>query len=179
VQYIEFALIIMLSILMVGPEVLKILAPIEYWEGIKLIPPIIFASFLIFLYSISVDLEYYYKSTRIIALNTLIAAVVNIVLNFIFIPKYGMFAAAYTTVIAYFIMFVIHYISARKLDDSLFPLRIYLLPLTFMVIGVIFSYLTIDYSLMRWGITVIGLSAYLILSYRNGRFNNIINKGDD
>jgi len=174
-QYIEIALIIMLSILMIGPELLKLLAPEEYWGGTSLIAPILFASFLIFLYSISVDLEYYFKSTKIIAINTVIAAIVNILLNFIFIPKYGMYAAAYTTVIAYLIMFIIHYFSARKLDSSLFPFKLYFPSLVVMVCAMLFLYLTKENYLFRWGITLLAFLIYLIIINKTGRLKSIIN----
>lgn len=42
------------------------------------------------------------------------AAVVNVVLNFIFIARYGYMAAAYTTLVAYIVLAVMQMLGARK-----------------------------------------------------------------
>lgn len=173
--YIEIIVVVMIGILMVGPEILEILAPKEYWSGKILIAPILLASFFIFLYSISVDLEYYYKSTKIIAINTMIAALINILLNFVFIPLYGASGAAFSTVIAYIVSFAIHYKAARKIDNQLFPFKIYINPIIFMLIAVIVSYLIFDFALLRWMIAILGFCLYIFISLKKGRFSSLSN----
>ncbi|MGI6226643.1 MAG: lipopolysaccharide biosynthesis protein [Peptococcales bacterium] len=172
--YIEIVLVVMIGILMIGPEVLALISPEEYWSGKILIPPVVLASFFIFLYSISVDLEYYYKSTKIIAANTFIAALVNLILNFIFIPRYGALAASYTTVVAYIISFAIHYREARKLDSELFPINIYIKPILIIIFIVISTYMLMDHGLERWLILIIGFGLYVLFSIKNQRFNKFI-----
>lgn len=171
--YIEIVIVVMIGVLMLGPEILVIMAPKEYWSGKILLPPILLASFFIFLYSISVDLEYYYKSTKIIATNTIIAAGINLGLNFIFIPKYGAIAAAYTTVCAYIVSFGIHYKAARKIDNQLFPFKTYVKPILIMSIAVSVSYIIMDYTVVRWTIAVGGFALYMLISYKKHRFSNI------
>jgi O-antigen/teichoic acid export membrane protein len=172
--YIEIVYVLMIVLLMVGPEILILMAPQEYWSGKVLIPPVLLASFFIFLYSISVDLEYYYKSTKIIATNTIIAAIANLGLNFIFIPLYGSTGAAYTTVAAYIFSFFIHYYAARRLDGDLFPFKIYIKPIIIMIFMVMISYLFMDYSILRWFIAIIGFGAYTIISIKKERFSILI-----
>ncbi|WP_042217111.1 oligosaccharide flippase family protein [Paenibacillus borealis] len=172
--YIEIALVVMVGILMIGPEVLVFMAPQEYWSGNILIPPVVLASFFIFLYSISVNLEYYYKSTKVIATNTIIAALVNLGLNFIFIPKYGALGAAYTTVAAYIISFVIHYRAARKLDKGLFPFRVYIKPIGWMFLSVGLTYVLMDYIVARWSLAIVGFGIYIIFSVKKGRFSSLL-----
>jgi len=160
--------------MLVAPEILTIMAPKEYWSGKVLIPPIVLASFFMFLYSISVDLEYYYKSTKIIATNTIIAAGINIILNYIFIPLYGALAAAFTTVIAYAVSFAIHYFAARKLDNELFSFKTYIKPISIMGAAVLITYLTMDNGILRWVIAVGGFSLYLLISYKKRRFTVLL-----
>lgn len=165
-KYIGVTTLLCVCVMLCLPEVLMLFTDRSYWAGVSLIPPIVLASFIIFLYSISVDVEYYYKKTKIIAINTIIAAVVNIVLNLIFIPKYGAIAAAYTTVVSYFVSFVIHYNYAHHIDSELFPARIYLFPFLVAILGVITSsYLSLWY--FRWGLTVIILSIGFIYYKRH------------
>ena len=63
------------------PEILKFLAPEKYWAGICIIPPIVFATYIQFIYAFYVNIEHYHKTTKSIANNTVIAAILNIILN--------------------------------------------------------------------------------------------------
>ena len=149
------------------PEFLKLFAEESYWSGLYIIPPIVLASFIVFLYSLSVDVEYYYKATKGLAVNTFIAAGMNLVLNFIFIPKFGAIAAAFTTVVSYTISFLIHYLKAKKLDVHLFPLKIYIVPIIIAIIGTILAYLTMDLIVLRWGIAITALLMSLLFVVKN------------
>jgi len=168
--YMEIAMVMVLGIMLLAPEILTIMTPEEYWSGKVLIPPIVLASFFMFLYSISVDLEYYYKSTKIIATGTIIAAVINIILNYIFIPVYGALAASYTTAFSYMILFGIHYRAARKLDDELFPFKAYIKPILIVNVFVLVSYLMMDYAIVRWIIAIAGFGLYALISLKKDRF---------
>ena len=107
------------------------------------------------MYSISVDLEYYYKSTTIIAIYTVIAAVLNLLLNYILIPTYGSIGAAYSTAISYFVIFLLNCHSARKIDKDLFPLKIYIKPFIVIVLFIVFSYISTNIPILRWGMIIV------------------------
>ena len=118
------------------------------------------------MYSLAVNAEYYYKSTKIIATNTIIAAMLNLILNFIFIPYGGALAAAYTTVIAYACSFLLHYRYCRKLDQNLFPFSTFCIPLIVIVVFTVFQYLSLNNMVIRWcgGIVMIlGYSSYILI----------------
>ena len=167
-----------ISAMLCLPEILKLFADKSYWDGIYVIPPIVLASFIVFLYSISVDVEYYYKETKGIAVNTFIAAALNLVLNFAFIPIFGAVAAAYTTVASYAVSFCIHYAKARKLNNILYPLQIYAIPIVMAVGGTVFAYLTMNYPIIRWIASILFLSLMMLYIGRaNGTsINSILNK---
>lgn len=137
--YLDFMTVIVGCIILVSPEVLKILAPKEYWAGDKIIPPIILSSYVIFLYTNYVNIEHFYKKTKFIALNTIIAASTNIILNLIFIPKYKSTAASITTIISYLISLILHYTYSRKLEENIFPLILYIIPIL-SIICIVVSY---------------------------------------
>ncbi|WZL73679.1 oligosaccharide flippase family protein [Clostridiaceae bacterium 35-E11] len=103
--------------LIVGPEAIKVFGPKEYWESMWVIPPVLLAIFFQFVYSLYVNIEFYLKKTKYIAYATIAAAALNVLLNSIFIPKYGYIAAAYTTLIGYFIMLILHYNLSKKFDS--------------------------------------------------------------
>lgn len=172
--YLEIITVIMFGILMISPEVLVIMAPVEYLWGKILIAPILLGSFFMFLYSISVNLEYYYKSTKSIAISTVIAALINIILNLIFIPIYGALAASITTIISYIISFLIHYKVGRRIEQRLFPIKIYTNSLIIMILGVIFVYVFMDNAVIRWIICCIILFWYLVTRINNKSLSNFL-----
>lgn len=108
-----------LVFLLICPELLWILGGNEYMEAKYVMPPAMIAVVPQFIYSLYIDAEIYLKVTKRIAMGTLFAAVLNLVLNFIFIPNFGYIAAAYTTLIGYLALFIFHYISVYKLGKSI------------------------------------------------------------
>ena len=107
-DYINLMTYCMIGVIMVGPEVVKLLASSNYWDGIKIIPPVVLSNFIIFAYTLYVNIEHFHKKTKGITFNTVIAALTNIILNSLLIPKYGYVAAAFTTLASYLVSFVLH-----------------------------------------------------------------------
>lgn len=105
---------ICLVVTIIAPEILRILAPGNYYNGIFAVPPIAITAFLTALYNIYANVEFYHKKTSWIAFATIIAAAVNLILNYLFIPKYGYIAAAYTTLVSHIVLIVMHYIGYNK-----------------------------------------------------------------
>ncbi|MGH4123174.1 MAG: oligosaccharide flippase family protein [Clostridium sp.] len=104
-----------LGIAMFSKEVIILLARGKvYMVAYKIIPIIILVSVVHGYYFMSVNSIFYAKKTKFLATVTAISAVINIVLNFIFVPKYGMYAAAYTTLVAYLFSSIATYIVAQK-----------------------------------------------------------------
>lgn len=150
-----------------APVVLRLMAPSSYWVGSGLLIPIIVSSFVMFLFSIYVNVEYYYKATRQIALITASAAVINVGLNFWLVPALGAIGAAYTTLIAYSVSFLLHMRHARRLDPALFPLRIFGVPSLIIAASILVSVLLPDPSAARWFIAgAIGLG-FAVYALRN------------
>ena len=127
-DYVHLMTYAMVGLILVSVEVLKIFADHRYWVGVNIIPPIVLANYIIFMYTLYVNIEHFHKKTPYITVNTLIAAAINLGLNFIFIPKYGYVAAAYTTLVAYIIAFILHARYAKKIEPELYPLKMFISP---------------------------------------------------
>lgn len=153
--YVGAATMVFVILMLVAPELLTIIAPPEYLEGKYLIPPIILGSYFLFLYGVPVSAEYFFKKTRIIAVNTVIAAGTNLMLNFLLVPVFGAVAAAYTTVVSYVISFILHCRYMRKLNDRIFPFRLYCPFLGLMIAGTVVLYLTMNLWPVRWTISFV------------------------
>lgn len=105
--------IIYLVLLLISPEIVRLMAAESYWIGLNIIPWIFFALFFQVLISFEIKIEYVYKKTYLVPIGTLISAVINIVLNIIYIPIYGYEAAAVTTVISYVFLFFYHFLVTK------------------------------------------------------------------
>lgn len=161
VDYINLMTYAMVGVMFVGPEVVKLLASSKYWEGISIIPPVVLANYIIFAYTLYVNIEHFYKKTPYITVNTLIAAGSNLILNYIFIPLYGYVAAAYTTLFSYLLAFVLHARYAKKLEPDVYPLKSFVRPLAHIFGAMIVFYLFMKEWYIRWG----GLCIYLVLMF--------------
>lgn len=106
--------IVCFGIALIAPEVLAILAPKEYSYGVYAVPPIVGYSFLSAFYNIYSTIEFYHKKSANITLATIVACAVNLILNAVFIPRFGLIAAAYTTLISNAVLIMMHYRGYRK-----------------------------------------------------------------
>ena len=77
------------------------------------IPPVALGTLAQYFYTNYVNLEIYNKKTPIIAVSSFIAAAVNYGLNYMLIPRYGYLAAAYTTLISYILLMLLHFLAVR------------------------------------------------------------------
>lgn len=160
-DYVHLMTYAMVGLILVSVEVLKIFADHRYWVGVNIIPPIVLANYIIFMYTLYVNIEHFHKKTPYITVNTLIAAAINLGLNFIFIPKYGYVAAAYTTLVAYIIAFILHARYAKKIEPELYPLKMFISPLLQILVFTGIYYATLDLWIIRCGILVLYLVAIL------------------
>lgn len=151
---------IAISIVFVSPEVLKFMTTSEYWQGEYLIPLIVFSSLIIYYTSFYMDVEYYYKKTKVIATISVLSALVNFILNLIIIPSYGAIGAASTTFVSYLFSLIMHYLMIRRVNSKLIGKKIFLYPMIHIIIFSCIYYLLIDIVILRWMIAL-GVSIFI------------------
>ncbi len=102
----------------------------EYWSAIQIVPIVLLAYLFLGIYH---NLSIWYKltdKTRFGMYFSIIGALITIVLNLLLIPKIGIMAAAWATLIAYATMTIISYFIGKKHYPVNYPLKkmgIYLL----------------------------------------------------
>lgn len=154
-----------------APEIIKIFAGKQYLDAIYVIPPIAASVFFIFLYSLFSNVEYYYQKTGFIAIATCLSAVINLILNFIFIKRFGYYAAGYTTLVCYICLSLFHYIFYKRvlklenLEIDIYDLKIILLLSLLVLLGMIIMVMTYNMMIIRYGILLVIL--FLSFIYRN------------
>lgn len=152
-NYIELFTVLAMGFLLLSREVSYLMADNTYWRGINVIPILVFAVYFTFMYQFPVNFEFFYKKTNIVAIGTVSSAVLNIVLNAIMIPIWGMYGAALATTISYGGLFIMHYLIVTHMKNYSFHLKakVFLPGFAVMCICTIFFYLLKDYWYARWG----------------------------
>ena len=139
-----------------APEAIAIMAPPAYYEAIWVIPPVSMSVFFMFMYSLFANFEFYYEKTKLMMVASVSGAALNILLNAVFIRRYGFLAAGYTTLVCYLCYCIFHYIVMRRiLKKELNGLQIYnirmilLLSVLFMGSGFLFM-MFYEHALIRY-----------------------------
>jgi len=142
----KYAFIVMLVavfLIFFAKEIIVILVDKNYYEALGIIPIIIISYFFFFLYTMYVNYAFYEKKTKSIAAITIIAGSLNILLNYLLIPKYGYISAAWTTLISYIALFILHYVNVKWVIKvkRITNIRLFILPTVFLIILAIMNYL--------------------------------------
>lgn len=116
--YISGFVFMAIGIMLVSPEILLILGGKQYLDSIYVMTPVSMGCVCQFLYTMFVNIEQLKKKTVGMAIASAIAAATNLLLNWIFIPRFGYLAAAYTTLVAYIVLLAMHMYLVHRLGLS-------------------------------------------------------------
>lgn len=168
--------IVCICMTLISPEIVMILGANDYKESVYLMPPMAAGIFFISLYNVYSNLLLYYKKTNYIMYATIIAAVFNVVTNYIFIRMFGYQAAVYTTLFSYIILAVMQYVMLRKVlsgRNILNNRRLWIIAMFtcgFCIItNVLYKYLIIRYIVLFLFIAGLFLNRKKIISLFNER----------
>lgn len=126
-----------LVLIALAPEVVAVFAPAEYYDAIWVVPPVAMSAYFSFAYYFFVVFEYYYEKTGYISVATMIGAVLNIILNYMFIRKFGYYAAGYTTLLCFVLYAVLHYCFMRRVcRKNLGNMQVYNIKILLGITGV-------------------------------------------
>lgn len=162
-----FCFFLCIGLFTVAPEMIRLFLSKDYIDAIYIVAPICIGIFFQMMYKFFYDVEYFYKKNGLIAIFSVITAILNIILNYFGLKIYGYQAAAYTTLISYFVLLILHYMGMRKVEKrSLFDIR-YLVNLSTLLIFVGFiNLIFVSNYFLRYLILVI--VALLIFIKYNG-----------
>lgn len=102
-----------LGLILIAPELVAVFATKEYYEAIYIIPPVAMSVFFIFLFNVFANIEYYYEETKFVAMASITSAILNVILNYLLVSRFGYIAAGYTTLFCYIIYSLGHFIFMR------------------------------------------------------------------
>ena len=130
--YLLMYCVVTIGVMTISPEIIKIVGAKEYWEGIPMVMWVVYATFINFTYTLYVNVEFFYKKTMLISTGTIMAAVVNILLNGLFLRRFGYQFGAISTLISYlalliFHMIIVNFVMKKNVTDNVFVIAIVLL----------------------------------------------------
>ncbi|WP_338817298.1 oligosaccharide flippase family protein [Parvimonas micra] len=167
-KYFGLFFVMIVGILLVAPEVMLFLGGKKYIEGVGVLPPLIIGCLFQFAYTMFVQVEFFEKKMKVVAMGTTVAAIVNIVLNYIFIGKYGYIAAGYTTLAGYVVLFLIHYNTICKLGyKKLFDLKTILTCLAISFPMILIFELIYKNNIIRYILFVIYMILFVYILFIN------------
>lgn len=169
--------ILVVALSLVTPELIAILGTQKYLRAEMVIPIVALGVYFTFCYDLFCTVEFYFGATNYVMIASVTGAILNIILNWIFIPIYGFIAAAYTTLICYILFMLAHCFFMNKtlkkehIYESVYDLkRIFIIS----IITCIFTILCmLIYSLwfVRYGIVIVVL---ILLFINRNKINHML-----
>lgn len=148
--------VILYLVVLGGPEIVKIVATPEYYEAIWIMPPVIASLFFLFMSQLFINVEFYYEEKQALVKGSIFSAIVNIVLNYFCILKWGYIAAGYTTLLAYIIFALANYYYMTKIvkeklgDIEIFQIKNLLIMGTLFLVICMLTLLIYEQPIIRW-----------------------------
>jgi O-antigen/teichoic acid export membrane protein len=146
------------------PEIFLLLVDSSYYGGMGIVPMVAFSYILFGLHIIFLAGIYLEDETPYIAKVGLTSALVNVISNLFFIPRYGMWGAAATTLASFSILIVLIYRKAQAVHRIPFDISLAAKVLLYAVLlmsGV--RLIELDEPLLIFGMKLIALALYLMI----------------
>jgi O-antigen/teichoic acid export membrane protein len=163
-KYIYFAAI---GLIMFSREIVSVIADKKYHEALPVVPLIVIGYLGVFLYTLYGNYSFYRKKTGLISLATLSAGGINIGLNYWLIPIYGYVAAAYTTLVSYFFLFLFHFLNVKYVlkEKNIISISNVLSNFIWVILGAIIFIFTNQYVSMFIFSLLLKLSFILFIGW--------------
>jgi O-antigen/teichoic acid export membrane protein len=121
--------VLLLGVIGLAPELIHLLAGAQYAEAVWAVGPVAVSVLLLFYSQLFINIQFYYEQKGMLVFASLGAAVLNIALNALLIPKLGFLAAAYTTLLSYLVFAGANFWAMRRTlkkqdsQEKLFDMR--------------------------------------------------------
>lgn len=105
---------------LIAPEIMRILASKNYYEGVYCIAPVVCGVFFVGINGWFSIVLFYYKKSKTLSGISMILAMLNVILNYFGIKKFGYSAAAYSTLICYAMQSFYMFWAVKKLINGVY-----------------------------------------------------------
>jgi len=132
----------------------------EFHGCVSIVPIILLGYVFLGINQVFLPGIYFEKKTRFLAYISIIAAIVNVVANFILIPRFGIVGSAFATLTGYFVLASITFIVSQKLFKV--PYEYGRVALLFIISGIAGTFIFLNDPGMLVKITIIILLPFLL-----------------
>ena len=169
-NFLELFTVLASGFILLAPEVYHVYASKDFWPSTGLIPLFIISYYINFLCTFPVNFEYYHKKTKVVAVVTISASLLNVALNYVLIRAMGMTGAALATAISHGLQLLLHHLYCALWlgkKDYPFPTKMWIGYAVAFGAMVVLVLLTPNGWLLRWGIgAVLGVWELLRIKKR-------------
>jgi O-antigen/teichoic acid export membrane protein len=106
--------VLLLGVIGLAPELIHLLAGAQYAEAVWAVGPVAVSVLLLFYSQLFINIQFYYEQKGMLVFASLGAAILNIGLNALMIPRFGFLAAAYTTLASYLVFAGANFWAMRR-----------------------------------------------------------------
>lgn len=160
--------LLLIGVMLFGPEIILVFGGKKYAESSDIVIPICVGIFFAFLYQVFSHVQEYFlhKATLVIASTS--CAMLNLVLNFIFIRIFGYKAAAYTTAISYMIFCYIHFLLYKRVlqkelkSKKMYNIRNFVLISLFVIFAGLFISVINKILIIKYLVLILIISSVII-----------------
>ena len=161
-----FAATVCIAAALVAPEIIRILATKEYLAGVYAVPAAAIGLFMAILYDVFSCVTFFNKKTVMVMIATITAAITNIVLNYVFIKRFGYIAAGYTTFFSNAVLAGMHYWNVRRIEKkTIFDIKFILKLSVAVTVGCMLCNLLYGGYVIRYAL----LCVLLMFIWKNSR----------
>ena len=161
--YMVFILFIGLGITLFSNIVIEIMATPDFYDAAKIVPIITLSFIFGGMYYMVVNQLFFLKRSHYIMYSTVMAACINVGMNALLIPKFGMIGAGIATALSYFSSFIFVYYFSNKLFPIPYDYRkiVKTCMLTFSIYA-ISLFIPMSESLLEFSIKCILMVIYIM-----------------
>ena len=113
-QVLLFVGVMLAGIMLFSREIVLVFGGVKYIESVDVIIPICIGVYFNYMFQLFARVQEYYERKLTVVIPSILCAILNLILNYIFIKLWGYQAAAYTTFVCYAIFCLIHYYFYKK-----------------------------------------------------------------
>ena len=151
----------------IAPELIWALCGEKYREAVSVIPPVSASVFFVAMFTILTNIELFYDKKHFSSEIAIVAAVLNLVLNILFIPRMGYVAAAYTTLVSYMLYAAGHIFYAgrtlsAKTGSNPIPVRQLVLLGGGVLLGCVASRVLYQMTVVRYAVAALLLVLLIV-----------------
>lgn len=165
-QVLLFVAAMLAVIMFFSKEIVLIFGGMKYIESVDVIIPICIGVYFNYMFQLFARVQEYYERKLTVVIPSILCALLNLILNYIFIKLCGYQAAAYTTFFCYALFCLIHYVFYKKVcreilnGAQLYDAKgLFIISVVLVISGILITFINkllwLKYSVLLLGLIVL------------------------